>query len=136
MSHTTILIILGCLILLAIGGVIAFGIYAILSGRREDKEYSTTALPSIDQLNAAASEADSLDSLSVNDILKNNQASSNQENVSLPLPSLSSTDTDSMPMPMPTPPIDLPDVQPVVSDERSVSTINNENPFSSSPFEA
>ena len=70
MSQDTIIYIAGWVILLLVGGVIAFSLYAILSGRKQNKEYFDLSLPEISEDGADPTKANTLESLGVDDVVK------------------------------------------------------------------
>jgi hypothetical protein len=108
-----IMMILAWSLFLLLGAVVAFAIYAVLRGRKEDREYESLRLPSIAGDDASGG-LDSLQSLSVNDVVKDDDQPADDvdeipepaEPVSaLPMPDdyrSAPHDEDSQSLPMPT----------------------------------
>ena len=93
-------LVLGWAVFIALGAVVAFSVYAVLAGRREDKEYKNTALPGQEMMAKLAREKtvddDSLESIDLDAM--NRQAAPMPSPV-LPAPTMSSP--ASMPSPAP-----------------------------------
>lgn len=93
-------LVLGWAVFIALGAVVAFSVYAVLAGRREDKEYKNTALPGQEMMAELAREKtvddDSLESIDLDAM--NHQADPMPSPV-LPAPMMPSP--ASMPLPAP-----------------------------------
>jgi hypothetical protein len=76
----------GWVVFLLIGGVIAFSLYAILSGRKQNKEYFDLSLPSINEDGADPTKANNLESLSMDDVVKTDDDQGEPLTAPLPVP--------------------------------------------------
>lgn len=90
-------LILGWAVFISLGAVIAFSVYAVLAGRREEKEYKNTALPGQEMM-AELTRDDNVDEDSFEAI---DLDAMNRQNAPLPTPDLSSPSLPEPVMPGP-----------------------------------
>ena len=96
--------IIGWVLLVIIMGVVAFGVYAVIIGRKQDKDYEELSLPTIVNDGLDASKRDTLESLSLEDVMrKDSPAPQRALQEAMPFPIVSSTTS---PMPSPRAPYD------------------------------
>ena len=92
------LLVLGWAVFIALGAVVAFSVYAVLAGRREEKEYKNTVMPGQEMMEELSREKDvdddSLESIDLDAF--------NRQNAQMPSPVMPSP---VMPSPVPSRPL-------------------------------
>ena len=92
--------IIGWVLLVIIMGVVAFGVYAVIIGRKQDNDYEKLSLPTIVNDGLDASKRDTLESLSLEDVTrKDSPAPQRASQEAMPFPIVSSSTTGPMPSP-------------------------------------